>query len=98
MKRSEMIDILVHDMVGEYSWDGLKIKISLEYAYGIAENMLKLIEKKGMLPPPIKNPRIPKEMDRVEWATNKALEKTYHYQHLPESFEINMWEDENETL
>ncbi len=46
MKRSEMIETIVYEAL---SWDGLDISDRL--AYEIAEDMLRSVEKHGMLPP-----------------------------------------------
>lgn len=66
MKRSEMISKMVELIEGEHTWDGPKCKISLEYAMGIAMNILDMQEKEGMLPPAIDN-LAPWDAIELEW-------------------------------
>lgn len=89
MKRSEMIDLIVYEAL---SWDGLETSgISLEE---IADDVLKVIEKHGMLPPDRLHPEIPKNMSHLKWSCEKAKEELYNYHNLPDKYTINTWEEE----
>jgi len=83
MKRSKMVEILADEICGEYSWDGPRTKIGLEYAFQIAENVLKKAEEKGMIPPGYSRPH--------DW-NERGI--TYS-QWLQEPSKINEWEPEN---
>lgn len=94
MKRSDMIEkieLALSQIAYAESID--RKKFESDY---IAHRILEVCEEAGMLPPFVKNPGIPEDMSRIQWASRKAVERAYNYEHLPEDFEINIWEEENE--
>lgn len=90
MKRSQMIRLLA-----SYIYE---LNVDPEESDELASKILKGIEEAGMLPPYTKHPDIPKDMSMVKWASEKALESTYNYENLPNNFEINEWEPEDEEV
>ncbi len=83
MKRSEMIN-LIYDIITD------RELLYYEQFYKMSEVILKLVEEKGMLPPTIKNPELPKDMTRLEHADILAQGHEY----ISPKFEVNEWEEE----
>ena len=72
-------------------------QLNLEQIDLFSEVLLAHIEKEGMLPPTIKNPKLPKDMDVWTHATERAIDELYQRRNPIEPFEVNEWENEDET-
>ena len=92
MKRSEMLWLMLDFFDNEFPSNEEVGNIDLNDM----DQLLLKMEEAGMLPPFIKHPLIPADMSRIQHASRKAVERAHNYQHLPDDFEINVWEDENE--
>ena len=93
MKRSEMVDFMAK------TWREYCKQLTPENA-GVrngCDNLLSKLEEAGMLPPTVKNPELPKEMNVWDHATEAAIDELYNRRPGIVKFAVNEWEPEDEA-
>lgn len=94
MKRSKMINIIKEKLLDNFP-DYKAIDRDLDDFLQYSKQILDLLEEKGMLPPKIKNPELPKDMNKMEHTIMSALyDNDITDEYISPKFEVNEWEKE----
>jgi hypothetical protein len=90
MKRSEMIKAMAE------ACEEFNVPYSID-CEAMCSIILNIVEKNGMLPPKIRNPKLPKDMCRFALATERAKADAYGYsnEYTYMEYSVNAWEPED---